>query len=244
MIQARGEPAAGSGVEIRRYSAPTVAENLRIDEERVREASLDGRRVLRLWWGGPPTVVLGCADKPETACHPDVCDRLGIDVVKRITGGGTVLQTAGVLNYSLTMPDSGRLDIHRVFRLGADLIIGALARLGIDAEQQGISDVAVGDRKISGNAQARKRHGVLLHGTIMVDVDPGLVEAVLKHPTREPDYRQGRSHEDFIITLRDLGVPASAVEIERAVVDAAMEPELESKASGVRDGNKAGSAIW
>lgn len=223
LVQAPGEPTAGSGVEIRRYSAPTVAENLRIDEELVREAGLNGLRVLRFWWGGPPAVVLGCADRPETACHLDVCERLGIAVMKRITGGGTVLQTSGVLNYSLTMPDSGRLDIHRVFGLGADLIIGALSRLGIEAQREGISDIAVGGRKISGNAQARKRHGVLLHGTIMVDVDLALVETVLKHPTREPDYRQGRSHRDFIVCLRELRPGLDGRFVEAALAAAADE---------------------
>jgi len=212
-----------SGIQIIRHSAPSVEGNLALDEEFAREAGKIGRKVLRLWWGGPTAVVLGCSDKPERAVNADVCEILGIGVLRRVTGGGAVVQSNGVLNYTLTMPDTGRLDIHRVFGLGTRMIINALANLGIEAEHQGISDVAVGDLKISGNAQARKWKSVLLHGTILIDMDYELLEAILKHPDREPDYRKGRSHREFITSLRDLGVTASYSKLEDAVLDAALD---------------------
>ncbi len=209
-------------LEILRLSAPTVQGNLDIDAELARTAVRDGRRVLRFWWGGPPTVVLGCADKPEIAADLDECGRHGIQVIKRITGGGTVLQTEGVFNYSYTAPDTGSLDIHRMFGQGAILVIDALASLGISARHKGVSDIAIGERKISGNAQARKWHAILLHGTVLVDIDHDLLETVLRHPTREPDYRQGRKHSDFIVTLRDLGVKADRDDVENAFARAAV----------------------
>ena len=212
-----------SGVQIIRYSAPSVEENLAVDEEFAREAGIIGRKALRLWWGGPTAVVLGCSDKPERAVNADVCDMSGIPVLKRVTGGGAVLQSPGVLNYSLTMPDTGRLDIHRIFCLGASLIINALSILDVEAQHQGISDITVHDLKISGNAQARKWKSVLLHGTILVEMDYDLLETTLKHPVREPDYRKGRSHRDFLITLRDLGIDAAYCEVENAVVKAAID---------------------
>lgn len=208
-------------LEIIRLSAPTVQGNLDIDAELARTAVRDGRRVLRFWWGGAPTVVLGCADKPEIAADLDECGRRGIQVIRRITGGGTVLQTQGVFNYSYTAPDPGSLDIHGVFRQGAILIVDALAKLGVSAQHRGISDIAVGQRKISGNAQARKWHAILLHGTVLADIDHDLVEAVLKHPTREPDYREGRKHSDFIVTLRELSVEAECEDVESAFAVAA-----------------------
>ena len=57
---------------------------------------------------------------------------------------------------------------------------------GRERGAQGISDVTVGDRKISGNAQARTG-GVLLHGTLLCDADIDLIEACLPHPPREPN---------------------------------------------------------
>lgn len=197
--------------------------NLAIDEQLAQSAGQTGRRILRLWWGSSPTAVLGCGDKPEKALNLDECERRGIGWVKRVTGGGTVLQTPEVFNYSYTAPDSGRLDTGRVFEQGAKLIIYALARFGINAQKRGISDVTVGDLKISGNAQARKWRAVLLHGTMLIDMDRELMEAVLKHPFREPDYRNGRAHSDFIITLNDLGVVASEAQVENAFASAAVE---------------------
>lgn len=209
-----------SGIQIIRYSAESVEENIALDEELARDASRSGRKILRLWSGGPTAVVLGCSDKPDRAVYADVCEKMGINVLKRVTGGSAVLQSERVFNYTLTMPDTGRLDIHKVFILGTGMLINALSIFGIDARHKGISDVAVGDLKISGNAQARKWKAVLLHGTLLADIDYELLEAVLKHPDREPDYRKGRSHRDFIVTMRDLGVNASLPEIEDAVVEA------------------------
>ncbi len=208
-------------LEVIHWSEPAVESNLAIDEQLARCAGQTGRRVLRLWWGGNTTAVLGCGDKPEKALDLGECERHGIGWVKRITGGGTVLQTPGVLNYSYTAPDPGNLDTGRTFRQGAEFVRHGLARLGIQAQHCGISDVVVGNRKISGNAQARKWRSILLHGTVLVDIDSDLVEAVLKHPDREPEYRMRRSHRDFMVTLRELGVTASKAEIESAFAHAA-----------------------
>jgi lipoate-protein ligase A len=82
----------------------------------------------------------------------------------------------------------------------------------------GTSDVAVGGRKISGNAQAWRWKSLLVDGTLLIDFD--LAGKILKHPSREPDYRHGRSHRDFLITLRQLGIGASRNEVEQAAVHA------------------------
>ena len=207
---------AGCNLEILRLSPPSVEENLALDEELAREAGRTGRRFFRTWWGGPTTVVLGWGDKEENSVNLDACSKMGIGCIKRITGGGTVLQSPGVLNYSYTAPDPGLLDIRKTFGLGAEFIKGGLSLLGIEAQQCGISDVAVGDRKISGNAQARKWHAILLHGTLLFDANYELMEAVLKHPVKEPDYRRGRRHHDFLVSLRELKVTAASEEIETA----------------------------
>ena len=200
-------------------SAPrSVAENLAIDEAMTRAAAAERRTVLRLWWGGAPTVVLGRSERPEQVVDLAACRRLGVEIVQRPTGGGTVLQTDGVLNYSLTCPAPPMLDIRATFSVGARLLVGALDRLGVAAEARGISDVAVGDRKISGNAIAKRWGGLLLHGTLLLDLDLELVESCLRHPPREPNYRRGRGHRDFLTTLRALGLTTTRSELEAAVL--------------------------
>lgn len=208
-------------MEVLFHSAPSVAENLAIDDAAARSAWAMGLRRLRFWWGCPPAVVMGSSERQEQVVNAEACVRLGVDVLKRSTGGGSVLQTASVLNYSLITPAPANLDPKACFRPGIDLVCAILDALDVVGRPEGTSDVAVGDRKISGNAQARRWRAVLVHGTLLVDFDHELADAVLKHPPREPAYRRGRSHRDFLATLRSLGVNADRAAIERAAIAAA-----------------------
>lgn len=203
-------------MEILFQSAPSVAANLALDEAAARSAWATGLRRLRFWWGGPPAVVIGSSERPDQVADCEACARLGVDVVKRFTGGGSVLQTGGVLNYSLVTPAPASLDPRIGFRPAIDLICAILASFGVAGRSEGTSDVAVGGRKISGNAQARKWKALVVHGTLLADFEFDLAGAVLKHPPREPAYRLGRSHRDFLVTLRALGVKADRAAIERA----------------------------
>jgi lipoate-protein ligase A len=208
-------------MEVMCWSAPSVAENLAMDDEAARSAWVTGLRRLRFWWGGPPAVVMGSNEQPEQVVDAGACARLGVDVLKRSTGGGSVLQTGGVLNYSLVTPAPGNLDLKAGFRPGIELICAILAGFGILGRPEGTSDVAVGDRKISGNAQARRWKALLVHGTLLVDFDHDLTGLVLRCPLREPAYRRGRSHRDFMVTLRELGVNADRGLIEKVAIEAA-----------------------
>jgi lipoate-protein ligase A len=234
----------GEEIEVMCWSAPTVAENLAIDDALARTAWNTGRRVLRFWWGGPPTVVIGFSERPGEVVDEAACEGLGVDVVKRSTGGGAVLQTSGVLNYSLVSPAPGTLDLHRAFRLGSNLVCAVLAAFGLAGKAEGISDVAVGDRKISGNAQARRWKSLLLHGTLLADFDYDLAEALLKHPPREPAYRRARTHRDFLVTLSELGVREDPSVIERAAVDAAVQLLRRSEIHETTPAAVGGRPIW
>jgi lipoate-protein ligase A len=73
---------------------------------------------------------------------------------------------------------------------------------------RGTTDLALGDRKFSGNAQRRKRHWLLFHGTILYRFDLAFIERLLPLPARQPDYRHDRGHGDF---LANLPLPAEAI---------------------------------
>lgn len=210
-------------MEVVWWPAPTVADNLAIDDAAARSAATTGLRRLRFWWGGPPAVVIGSSERPEQVVDAVACATLGVKVLKRSTGGGTVLQTGDVLNYSLVTPAPASLDPNAGFRPGLDLICAILKAFGVAGRPEGTSDVAVGDRKISGNAQARRWKALLVHGTLLAHFDHDLADAVLRHPPREPAYRRGRSHRDFLVTLRALGVSTDRAAIERVAIAAAGE---------------------
>ena len=80
--------------------------------------------------------------------------------------------------------------------------------LGLPVRRRGDTDLAIEDRKFSGNAQHRGRHALLFHGTILCACDLELMEAVLPPPSRQPDYRANRQHAAF---LRPPGVASGRV---------------------------------
>jgi lipoate---protein ligase len=212
---------ASVNVEVIVSPPMAVSENVALDEAMARSAASEGRAALRLWWATDPTVVIGRSEDPEVVANLEGCRSLGIEVIRRVSGGGTVLQMPGVLNYSLTASSPALFDIRRTFAVGAGYLVRVLSAFGVEAHQRGISDVAVGELKISGNAMAKRWGAVLLHGTLLCDLDLDLVESCLRHPPREPDYRKGRSHRDFVTTLRLLGIGATFDEVALTAADTA-----------------------
>src|SRR5262249_36514773 len=85
----------------------------------------------------------------------------------------------------------------------------------------GISDLALGGRKFSGNAQQRKRGHLLHHGTLLYAFDVGRIARYLRLPPRQPEYRAGRSHRDF---LRNLTLPREELKCR---LQATWQPEEE-----------------
>ena len=203
------------------WTAPTVADNVTIDEHLAKSAAANGRHLLRFWWGGPPTAVIGANERTEQVVDAEACAVQRVELVRRCTGGGTVLETGGVLNYSLVTPAPDHLSLKAAFRVGAELVCAILAAFGITGAPEGISDAAVGNRKISGNAQARRWNALLLHGTLLVDFDFDLADNVLRYPPREPEYRAGRAHRDFMVTLGTLGISTDRDSVEKAAFAAA-----------------------
>lgn len=170
--------------------------------EKVRES---GQAVLLLWRGAFPAVVVGRSQVIRKEVNEEVCASLNIPIFRRISGGGAVLQTSDVYNYSLLLPERNALNIKTGFRLGTGFIQDTLRHLGLESAVQGVSDVTVTGRKISGNAIAQVNRVLLVHGTLLTDIDMPLMEACLRYPSREPEYREKRSHREFVTTLADLG---------------------------------------
>jgi lipoate-protein ligase A len=137
---------------------------------------------VRFWRWLPSTVSIGCFQSAGLEVDFDAARRHGIDVVRRITGGGAVFHDhEGELTYSVVcgqecMPD----DIIESYELICGGLIGGFRLLGLQAEFKPINDVQVGGRKISGSAQTRRWGSVLQHGTVLIDPDVRLMFELLK----------------------------------------------------------------
>lgn len=181
-------------------------------------------------WREPTTcVVLGKGNKEENELHFAAIEENSIPVYRREGGGGSVVLTPGMLILAVAARVQDIFGSKRFFRLIQTPIQEALTAVGIpDVQQLGISDLASGDRKILGSSMRRQGPVLLYQSALLVDVDRSIFETYLQHPPREPDYRQGRSHDSFTISLRELGYEGSLEQLQATLEEhfARRLPEL------------------
>ncbi|HTU91423.1 MAG TPA: lipoate--protein ligase family protein [Gemmataceae bacterium] len=184
---------------------PSAAENIALDEALLLAAeSGDGDEVLRFWEWPAAAVVLGSGgriaeDVDEAACSADE-----VPVLRRSSGGGTVLLGRGCLLYSLVLSYERHpqlADIRGSYRYILGCIGAGLTDSVGPIEHAGISDLVCAGRKFSGTAQQRKRSFLLHHGTLLYDMDLSLIPCYLREPPRQPDYRGSRTHLAFVGNL-------------------------------------------
>lgn len=201
---------------------PTVAENLALDEALLDEAheSPAASTVVRTWMAAEPVVVLGSSSSIGGEIDALACRTAGVPVIRRPSGGLTVVLGPGCLMWSVitAWPDNAPA-IEAIHAAMLEPLCAALADAGRPVVRRGSSDLAVattdGERKVSGNALRVRRRAVLYHGTLLDAFDLGLIARVLKHPPREPGYRDGRDHGAFLANL-GLGRVALEAAVRRA----------------------------
>ncbi len=160
-----------------------------------------------LWfWESPsPWVVVGYGQSIAREVDVDACRAAQVPILRRCTGGGTVVQGPGCLNYAVALPLSLHPDLETITGANAWILsrIGAALQplLAAPVQIQGHTDLVLGDRKFSGNAQRRRQAALVFHGTFLLDFDLARIAELLRFPSLQPAYRQHRSHLDFITNL-------------------------------------------
>jgi len=195
----------------------SAAENLALDEALLLEAEAGrGDEVLRLWEWYSSTVILGAGCRLAEDVNESACQADRVPILRRSSGGGTVLLGAGCLCFSLVL-NYDRDPALREIRSSVCYILGRI-RYGLlsihpSIEMAGTSDLAVADRKFSGNSQQRKRRFLLHHGTLLYAMELKLISRYLYLPRRQPEYRLEREHGQFLMNL-----PATAETVRRLLV--------------------------
>jgi lipoate-protein ligase A len=189
-------------VQLLDFSAPTPEENLALDEALLEAAEAgEGQTTLRFWESSAYFVALGYTNRRATETNVEECLRRGIPILRRATGGGTVLQGPGCFNYALvgSIPKGDSLNVGATNDFVMQSVQSALnPLLNGEVELRGHTDLTWRERKFSGNAQKRKARHFLFHGTVLLDFDLELVQNVLRSPSKEPAYRAGRAHREFV----------------------------------------------
>lgn len=196
----------------------TPAENLAADEALLDWCEAGHGDELLLFWEPRETfIVVGYANKVATEVNAAACEQAGVPIFRRCSGGGTVVQMPGGLNYSLILRiaengptrsisstnqfvmERNREAIEKEFRS---------QNLELRIAVRGHTDLCVGNLKFAGNSQRRRKKFLLFHGTLLLNCDLKKIGELLLMPSLEPDYRAHRPHEEFVLNLN---LPAEQV---------------------------------
>ena len=191
---------------------PAVAENLALDEALLIEADEGrGSAVVRFWEPPDYAVVLGASRRLREEVHVEACRADGVPILRRSSGGGTVLVGPGTLNVTVILPETagpGLSAVDAAQRHVLDRLAGAVRRLGPPVEVLAHGDLVLADRKCAGSAQRRLRRWFMVHCSILYRFEIDRIGRYLALPQRQPEYRRGRPHDAF---LCNLGLPRQAL---------------------------------
>ena len=187
-----------------------------VNDDLLAEHERTGRPVYRLTEPEAVTVVLGAGRQAEDDVLIARAAADGVPVLRRRGGGGTVVLSPGQAVLALVTAVRSPFMNREYFRLINDWYRTALAGLGVPAERiedRGISDLAIGERKILGTSIYRRRLVLFYQGSLLVANDVNLFDRYLSYPSRVPDYRRGRGHREFCTTLTREGYALSAAQL-------------------------------
>ena len=163
-------------------------------------------------------MVLGAAGDAAADVRRAAARAAGVPIRRRRGGGGTVLLTPGQVVVALVTEVDHPYRNRAYARTINDWIRAALQRCGVTGvEQRGISDLAIGERKIAGSSVFRRRRVLFYQASLLVANDPAEFERYLAFPARVPDYRRGRSHDEFCTTLQAAGYPLAVAQVRAAL---------------------------
>ena len=166
----------------------TAFTNMAVDRA-VLVTSSEGKvpPTVRFYGWKPSAISIGYFQSLEEEVDLDTCRKLGVDYVRRITGGGAVFHEEE-LTYSIIIPETHSQipkNILKSYGRICGAVMKGLDNLGIESKYVPINDIITGGKKISGNAQTRKAKIVLQHGTVLTDVDVDKMFSVLKVPNEK-----------------------------------------------------------
>ncbi|MCK5742145.1 MAG: lipoate--protein ligase family protein [Chlorobi bacterium] len=157
---------------------------------------------MMIWRPEARAVVIGNSNKAVNTVDIPNAEKDGVSVYKRNSGGESVVLTENMLIISIAKNIEKFGNSKEMFNQYNNLIIEGLSKLGIkNLGLKGISDIAIGEKKILGSAMYRNKDRSFYHAVLNVSEDIDIITRYLRHPEREPDYRSGRSHKEFVTSI-------------------------------------------
>ncbi len=195
--------------------------SMAIDEALLKlNAEGESPNTVRFWRWLPSTVSIGCFQSLEKEVDLSVAKKYGVDIVRRITGGGAVFHDHdGELTYSVVCRQSEvPADIIDSYKIICGGLVKGFENLGLKAEFRPVNDVQVNGKKISGSAQTRRWGSVLQHGTVLISPDVRRMFELLRvSPEKISDKFIASVFERVTTMERELGKKPSFEEVREAM---------------------------
>lgn len=183
----------------------TLSEHLALDELLLTYVNSTPKSSgMRFYDSQNLSIVLGLANKVNEHVHLDACNNDNVAILRRCSGGGSIIQGKGCLSYSLYLRYEDFIEcqhLNQTTQWILEHVSKAFQRHNIFASYKGVSDVVIDNKKIIGNAQRRLKQACLFHGCILYNFDIDCMARYLKYPPTTPDYRKSRPHSDFVCNL-------------------------------------------
>ncbi|MFA6334890.1 MAG: hypothetical protein WCX48_04940 [Bacteroidales bacterium] len=155
-----------------------------------------------IWQPDRIYVILGRSNTASASLYTQTIQNDGVMILKRPSGGESVILSPKMLVFSVKMRFQNKMNSRFLFKQINDLLIKYLSEVGIEnLHSRGISDLSIDSRKIMGSSIYLNRDTLFYHAVLNISEDISLISRYLKHPSREPDYRRGRGHEEFVTSL-------------------------------------------
>lgn len=178
-----------------------------MDETLIRSTA-SGKRGpnIRFWNWADPCVVLGRFQSVRNEVHEDVAAEQGVELVRRISGGGAMLiEPEGAITYSIVAPESlvEGMSFAESYEFFDSWIIDSLRELGVDAWYVPLNDITSTGGKVGGAAQARRFGAVLHHTTMAYSMTPGKLVQILRIGQEKLSDKGTTSADKRVGPLRD-----------------------------------------
>ncbi len=176
-----------------------IFQQLQIEEALLR---LDKRNFCIINEGSAPAIVMGISGSPSTLINEERLAQTPIPVIKRFSGGGTVVVDEDTLFISfLCQADEHDFSPYPepIMRWTEEIYKESFNLPEFHLKE---NDYVIGKRKCGGNAQYLRKGRWLHHTTFLWDYKKSNMDLLL-HPPKVPDYRDKRSHDEFLTRLSD-----------------------------------------
>lgn len=175
-------------------------------------------------------IVLGRSNNIEGTINCENVKQDGIITLKRPSGGESVILSPNMLIFSFMYRNDKIINPHKLFKIINTKLIDNLSKIGIgNLSSKGISDLNIGNMKIMGSSMFTKNKTIFYHGVINISEDVELIERYLMHPSKEPEYREKRSHRDFVSSLQREGYNPSKEQLIKSIETSILQIKEELK---------------